>query len=598
MLSVLYVDDEPGLLEVGKIFLERMGDLAVDVALSAKDAISALNTHTYDCIVSDYQMPVMDGIEFLIHVRETAHAIPFILFTGKGREEVVIHALNNGADFYLQKGGDPKAQFTELAHKIRMAVERRRSADRLRDSEQRLSDILNFLPDATFAVDCTGTVISWNKAMEKLTGVAREQVIGSGNYEYSLHVFGERKPLLLDMIIRDLPDLKNQYTSFTRTGDQLIAERFIQQLNQGEGIYAWVIASPLYDAEGMITGAVESIRDITSRRKAEDELRAAYEQLAAAEEELRQQYTDLSRSEAIIRDNERRLADIISFLPDATFAIDLNGVVIAWNKAMEEMTGVPSAEILGTGDYSYALPMVGERRPILVDAVLRADATIEAKYPSLERRDGKLIAEIYAPVFYGGKGAYVWFVASPLYDSEGRITGAIESIRDVTDRRTAQESLEKAYTSLAVTEEELRRQYEAIRWSEKRIREDEQFIRSVFSSIQDGIAILDTDLTIIEVNDAMGCLGDDQGQVIGKKCYEVYHRRSTPCDPCPALQTLRSGFPDHKPVNRISSDGRPSTLDVYSYPLYDPQEGKITGVIEYIRGLCSLCNTDDTDQKT
>ncbi len=597
MLTVLYVDDEPGLLEVGKIFLERMGDMDVDTALSAKDAISALNTRAYDCIVSDYQMPVMDGIQFLIHVRETSPAIPFILFTGKGREEVVIHALNNGADFYLQKGGEPKAQFTELAHKIRIAVERRRSAERLRDSEQRFSDILNFLPDATFAVDCFGTVISWNNAMEKLTGVAREQVIGSGDYEYSLHVFGERKPLLLDMIIRDLPDLKSEYSTFTRSGDQLIAERFIPQLNQGEGIYAWVIASPLYNAQGMITGAVESIRDITSRKKAEDELRAAYEQLAAAEEELRQQYTDLSRSEAIIRDNERRLADIISFLPDATFAIDLAGVVIAWNKAMEEMTGVPSTEILGTGDYSYAIPIVGERRPILVDAVLRADASVEAQYPSLERRDGKLIAEKFAPGFYGGKGAYVWFVASPLYDSEGKIAGAIESIRDVTDRRTAQENLENAYKTLAVTEEELRRQYEALRWSEMRIREDEQFIRSVFSSIQDGIAILDKDLTIIEVNDAMGCLGDVQGQVIGKKCFEVYHRRSTPCETCPALQTLRTGFPDHKVVTRTPEDGRPSLLDVYTYPLYDPDAGKITGVIEYVRGLCTL-QKGGTDQKT
>jgi len=126
-LRVLYVDDEPGLLEIGKLFLEKEGEFAVDTLTSAREALDQLNTERYDAIISDYQMPEMDGITFLKQLKASGDATPFIIFTGRGREEVVIEALNEGADFYIQKGGEPKAQFVELANKIRYAVSRRRS---------------------------------------------------------------------------------------------------------------------------------------------------------------------------------------------------------------------------------------------------------------------------------------------------------------------------------------------------------------------------------------------------------------------------------------------------------------------------------------
>ena len=132
MIHVLYVDDEPELLTLGKIFLERSGDLTVDTAISAHKALEMLGTGSYDAIVSDYLMPGMNGIAFLKRIRADWKGLPFILFTGKGREEVVIEALNNGADFYLQKGSDTKPQFRELHHKIIQAVERRESDEKFR----------------------------------------------------------------------------------------------------------------------------------------------------------------------------------------------------------------------------------------------------------------------------------------------------------------------------------------------------------------------------------------------------------------------------------------------------------------------------------
>jgi len=122
--SVLYVDDEPDLLELGKTFLEQGGQFSVFTAESGTIALEMMKNQAFDAIVSDYQMPECNGIRFLRHIRYDSD-IPFILFTGKGREEVVIEAINSGVDFYLQKGGDTKALFAELGHKIRQAISRR-----------------------------------------------------------------------------------------------------------------------------------------------------------------------------------------------------------------------------------------------------------------------------------------------------------------------------------------------------------------------------------------------------------------------------------------------------------------------------------------
>ena len=150
--SVLYVDDEPALLEVGKLFLEEIGQFSVDVTTSAPDALTLLNSKMYDAIISDYQMPEMDGIEFLKQVRRSGNTIPFILFTGRGREEVVIQALNEGADFYLQKGGEQKSQFAELAHIVAVSLRRQRVEEALRDSEDRYRTLVENANEAILVV--------------------------------------------------------------------------------------------------------------------------------------------------------------------------------------------------------------------------------------------------------------------------------------------------------------------------------------------------------------------------------------------------------------------------------------------------------------
>ncbi|MCX6684124.1 MAG: PAS domain S-box protein [Methanoregula sp.] len=272
MISVLYVDDEPHLLEIGKLFLEGNRGFSVDCVISGSEALVRIAARHYDALVSDYQMPQMDGITLLKKVRATDKTLPFILFTGRGREEVVIEALNNGADFYIQKGGEPQSLFVELAHKIRLAVQQRAAEASIRNHERREADIINFLPDATFAIDSMGVVIAWNRAMEKMTGTTSDQILGKGNYEYAIPFYHERRPILINLVLMDDPATIARYPYIKRDGKNLFSEITIPHFNDGRGAALWFTASPLYDTKGTIVGAIESIREITERKQAEEAL--------------------------------------------------------------------------------------------------------------------------------------------------------------------------------------------------------------------------------------------------------------------------------------------------------------------------------------
>jgi PAS domain S-box-containing protein len=142
------------------------------------------------------------------------------------------------------------------------------------------------------------------------------------------------------------------------------------------------------------------------------------------------------------QETQRRLTDIIEFLPDATLVIDREGKVIAWNRAIEEMTAIPAQEMLGKGDYEYALPFYAERRPILVDLVLLPDEELESRYAYLVRNGTVLVSEALVPALWSGP-AYLYAAASALRNSRGEIVGAIETIRDISDRRRAEEELHR-----------------------------------------------------------------------------------------------------------------------------------------------------------
>ncbi|MFZ1128092.1 PAS domain S-box protein [Methanoregula sp.] len=185
MITVLYVDDEPDLLEIGKLFLESSGDFHVDTETSARAALAALGQARYDAIVSDYLMPDMDGISLLRQVRAQFPGMPFILYTGRGREDVVIEAINNGADSYLQKGGDPDLQFSDLAYKIRQAVRMRMAEQDLADSRDYLNLIFSSVRAGILVTDAaTHRILDINPAAADLIGLPRDQILGEEGHRF------------------------------------------------------------------------------------------------------------------------------------------------------------------------------------------------------------------------------------------------------------------------------------------------------------------------------------------------------------------------------------------------------------------------------
>ncbi len=139
----------------------------------------------------------------------------------------------------------------------------------LRTERQFLTDIIDFLPDATFIIDTDQRVVVWNRAAEAMTGVPREEVLGKGDYAYAVPFYGERRPILIDLLNISEKERGIAYSYVTRVADKVYAETFIQSLKDGEGAYLWGVASPLYDRNGSRTGAVEVIKDITELKKSE-----------------------------------------------------------------------------------------------------------------------------------------------------------------------------------------------------------------------------------------------------------------------------------------------------------------------------------------
>nr|WP_319540147.1 response regulator [uncultured Methanospirillum sp.] len=178
MLSALYVDDEPVLLDVVKQFLERTGDIIVYQADSAHSALSILRTTDIDVIISDYDMPELNGIEFLKIVRQSGNLIPFIIFTGKGCEETIIQALDEGADSYISKTADLKILSYELRQKIDKVIRLKVAEEKLRRKSREWDGIFNNTEIATLVLDPSHLILSANRAAMKLFGKSEEELVG------------------------------------------------------------------------------------------------------------------------------------------------------------------------------------------------------------------------------------------------------------------------------------------------------------------------------------------------------------------------------------------------------------------------------------
>jgi PAS domain S-box-containing protein len=283
-------------------------------------------------------------------------------------------------------------------------TDRKRAEEALHRTRDYLEKLLDYANAPIVVWDTSFRINRFNHAFERLTGRSAGEVLGKS---------------LAILFPEDSKEKSLAHIARTLEGERWnVVEIPILNVDGSVRIVLWN-STNTYDDDGTtILATIAQGQDITERKQAE----------------------------RVLRESERHLKDIIDFLPDATFVIDKKGIVIAWNRAIESMTGVMAKDILGKGNYEYALPFYGERRPVLIDLLLDRHKDIEEKYARIERKDDALEGEAYMPNMRGG-AVYLFGKAAVLYDSSGNVFGAIESIRDITERKHAEEELKKAKES-------------------------------------------------------------------------------------------------------------------------------------------------------
>lgn len=280
-------------------------------------------------------------------------------------------------------------QHAQLDQKLRARQE-------LLDTRQLLTAVIDFLPDATFVIDNDKKVVIWNRAIEKMSGVPKEEMIGKGDHEYTIPFYGTRRTQLLDLFELDDEELMAKYANIRRTGEILDAETFCPMLNNGRGAYVWATGVPLYDASGKRIGAIESIRDITERKETEDFL--------------------------------RKLTHGIENSASAVMITDSQGTIEYVNSKFTQLTGYSTEEVQG-------------KNP----RILKSDATPREVFDNLWKTilSGK---EWRGELMNRRKnGEVYWSIASisPLHNETGQLTHFIANIEDINERKNAEATIER-----------------------------------------------------------------------------------------------------------------------------------------------------------
>jgi len=374
-IRILLVDDEPALLEISKLFLERDAQFTTETAQSGEKALELLETDYFDAIVSDYQMPGMDGLTLLSRIREQGISIPFIILTGKGREEVVIEALNLGADFYLQKGGEPKSQFAELKSKIIHAVDKRRAEEKARTAYGEMKKAHKILEEQNRRLEeseakfrnlanstSTGILLhqdnQWiyaNPAAERMTGFSTEEICAMNFWEFVAPEFQE--------IVKERGQLREHRKEAKKAYEFRILKK------SGEGVWVRIMGSTT-EYQGRLAVLV-SVIDITERKLMEERLRKQ-------EENYRTLLNSLSNPILII-DNEDRFISVhhnkgkLHALPEDFLGKTFRDVLPLF---IYEQYSVAAAILRTTGEpqtFEYPLAIGDEKRWYEASLSLRED---------------------------------------------------------------------------------------------------------------------------------------------------------------------------------------------------------------------------------
>ncbi|MDO9324949.1 MAG: response regulator [Methanoregula sp.] len=265
MHSVLFIDDEPALLEGIKILSGQVREISVETAQSAKEGLKILEGKTFDAIIVDYSLSGITGIDFLKTLRSKGDYTPVIIFTAIERGDAAIEVLNNGANYFLKKSVDPRIQYPELVTAVRQVVEQSSIGRSTGTIRQILSEMIHFSSDPSFAIDRYGGVVAWNDSMEQLTNVPANVMVGKGDFAYAEPFFGIRKKMLVDLVFASDEEIRQaKYMQISRVPKGTIIAVTRGQKKDGCGWTLWAKAQPIYDSQGDFIAVVSVVRDVTA----------------------------------------------------------------------------------------------------------------------------------------------------------------------------------------------------------------------------------------------------------------------------------------------------------------------------------------------
>ena len=274
-----------------------------------------------------------------------------------------------------------------------------------REAEERTRLTLDSAGDGIIGVDSEGRATFVNNAAERMLGFGEGELIGKPIHDLIHHSRSDGSPY---------PAVECPMRAAFTDGEVHRVDEEMLWRKDGTGFQAEYTANPIRK-DGRVIGAVIAFEDITERKRAEER----------------------------VRNSEQRLAQIIDFLPDPTWVVDNDGVVVTWNRAMEVLTGRPAKDMVGKGNYEYALAFYDERRPVLIDLVRMWTPEFADKYLSIKQDGSILRSESHHP-HLGDGGLYLSGTAGLLCDASGKPAGAIEALRDITDRKQMEEKLRQA----------------------------------------------------------------------------------------------------------------------------------------------------------
>ncbi len=412
-------------------------------------------------------------------------------------------------------------------------TERKKAADDLQASQQKINSQLLFLeallsamPIPVFYKDAVFRYLGCNEAYAEYMGISEEELKGKTAYD------------LWPRELAEMYDLKDRELIQQR-GAQTYEFKVVDK--NGEIRDVIFRKSVFFNEDGSVGGIIGAHFDITERKRAEEALKIS----------------------------EQRLAAFIDFLPDATLAIDKNKRIIIWNRAIEEMTGIPAGEMIGKGDYVYTIPFYGVARPQLMDLFWEPEHEVMAKYPILKKEGENLVIEVFCPELYKGKGAFVWAKASPLRDSDGQLIGAIECIRDINERKQAEEMLKQS----------------------------ESNYRSVIENIQDVFYRSDAQGNLIMASPSfIAMLGyDSVDECLGRPIADAFYY-----DPEKRTEFLKAirdkGRVTNYEVVLKRKDGTPVTVETNSHFYFD-DEGNTAGVEGIFRDITKRRQDEEIRRK-